>query len=218
MARKPTTAKSTAKSGSTKSASPPDDPEAAIIDAALGLAADRSWSGLALADIATAAGIGLIDLYRLFRSKPAILGAFARRVDAATISLPAEADAAARDRLFELLMHRFDLLAPYKAGLKGLARDARRGHLDALALACHLPRSLAWTLEAAGVSASGLKGKVRIKLLGLAYLATVRVWLKDDSSDLAKTMAALDKSLKRVEPLMRFSSASAAATGGEAMA
>jgi len=214
MARKPTTAKSQPP----KTPKPPADPEGAIIDAALALAADRSWSGLALADIAAAAGIGLIDLYRLFRSKPAILTAFARRVDAATISLAAEPDALPRDRLFELLMHRFDLLAPYKPGLEGLAREARRGHLDALALACHLPRSLAWTLEAAGVSASGLKGKVRVKLLGLAYLATVRIWLNDDSPDLAKTMAALDKSLKRVEPLMRFARAPTAATGGEAMA
>ena len=137
MARKPTSA--------TK---PPRDTETIVIDAALALAAERSWHDLALADIAAAAGIGLIDLYRTFRSKPAILGALSRRIDAATIDLPAEADASAQERLFEVLMHRFDLLTPYKPGLKGLARDARRGRLDGLALACHLPRSLAWMLEA----------------------------------------------------------------------
>jgi AcrR family transcriptional regulator len=207
MARKPT--------GATK---PPRDTEAVVIDAAMALAAERSWHGLALADIAVAAGIGLIDLYRVFRSKPAILGALSRRIDAATIDLPAEADASARDRLFEVLMHRFDLLTPYKPGLKGLACDARRGRLDGLALACHLPRSLAWMLEASGVSASGLKGKVRIKLLGLVYLSTLRIWLRDDSPDLAKTMAALDKALRRAEPFLRLNASSAATSGDEAMA
>jgi len=152
------------------------------------------------------------------RSKPAILGALSRRIDAATIDLPAEADASAQERLFEVLMHRFDLLTPYKPGLKGLARDARRGRLDGLALACHLPRSLAWMLEASGVSASGLKGKVRVKLLGLAYLSTLRIWLRDDSPDLAKTMAALDKALKRIEPFLRLGGASTATSGDAAMA
>lgn len=211
MARKPSSPKS-------KSAKPAGDIETTVIDAALALAAERSWHGVALADIAAAADIGLIDLYRSFRSKSAILGSFSRRIDAATLALPAEADASAHDRLFEVLMHRFDLLTPYKPGLKGLARDARHGRFDGLALACHLPRSLAWMLEASGVPTNGLKGKVRIKLLGLAYLATLRTWLQDDSPDLAKTMAALDKALKRAEPFMRLDRGSAAASDGEAMA
>lgn len=194
------------------------DLESAVITAALTLAADRSWSGLALAEIAAAAEIGLSDLYNAFPSKAAILKSFARRIDAAMIALPGEADASAHDRLFEVLMHRFDLLADYKPGLRGLARDARRGRLDVLALACQLPRSLGWMLEAAGLSASGLKGAVRVKLLGLAYLATVRVWLEDDSADLARTMASLDRALKRAEPFMGLRGRSPAAPGGEAVA
>jgi AcrR family transcriptional regulator len=202
MARKPSSPKT----------SPAKPLDAAVIDAALALAAERPWSDLALADIASAAGIGLIDLYRTFRSKPAILSAFARQIDAATVDLPGEADATPRDRLFEVLMHRLDLLAPYKPGLRGLAREARRGRLDVLAMACHLPRSLAWVLEASGVSTSGLKGVVRVRVLGLAYLATLRVWLQDDSEDLSKTMAALDKALKRAEPFLRLQPSAGSAT------
>ena len=214
MARKP----SSSKTSSSKAEKPPQDLDATIIDAALALAADRPWSALALADIAAAAGIGLIDLYRTFRSKSAILTAFSRRIDAATIDLPADADATVHDRLFEVLMRRFDLLAPYKPGLRGLACEARRGRLDVLPLACHLPRSLRWMLEASGVSTSGLKGMVRVRLLGLAYLAAVRVWLEDDSPDLARTMAALDRALKRAEPFMRLPVSPVAAEGGEAAA
>ncbi len=212
MARKPTSATKPPRDTETR------DIETIIVDAALTLAAERSWHELALADIAAAAGIGLIDLYRAFRSKPAILEALSRRIDAATIALPAEPGASVPERLFEVLMHRFDLLTPYKPGLKGLARDARRGRFDGLALACHLPRSLAWMLEASGVSAGGLKGRVRVKLLGLAYLSTLRIWLRDDSPDLAKTMAALDKALKRIEPFLRLGGASTTTSGDEALA
>ena len=54
-------------------------------------------------------------------------------------------------------------------------------------------------LEASGVSASGLRGAVRIEGLGAIYACALRVWLKDETADLSKTMAELDKRLAQVE-------------------
>jgi hypothetical protein len=54
-------------------------------------------------------------------------------------------------------------------------------------------------LEAAGISTVGLGGIVAVKLTVAAYLATSRVWLRDDSPDLAPTMAALDRRLRAIE-------------------
>ena len=62
-----------------------------------------------------------------------------------------------------------------------------------------LRRSLANMLEAAGLSASGLRGAFRIEGLGVLYACALRVWLKDESADLSKTMAELDKRLGQVE-------------------
>jgi hypothetical protein len=46
-------------------------------------------------------------------------------------------------------------------------------------------------------------GALRAKGLMAINLATLRVWLRDDSADMAKTMAALDGYLRRVESLLR---------------
>ncbi len=62
---------------------------------------------------------------------------------------------------------------------------------------------MAAMLEAARLSAGGLRGLLRTKALGWAYLATLRVFLRDDSSDLAATMAALDRNLSRLDCLAR---------------
>jgi AcrR family transcriptional regulator len=180
----------------------PADPVPAIIAATLQLAAEKAWSEIPLAEIAAAAGLSLIEFYRLFPSKLAILDALARRTDATVLAVPGDADDPPRDRLFDVLMRRFDALLPYRAGLKRMARDLGRLQLDVLPAGLALPRSMGWMLEAAGIPAAGLRGALRVRVLGVAYLAAFRVFLEDDSADLTRTMAALDRALRRAEPLL----------------
>ena len=176
-----------------------------LIDTALRLAAERGWAGLSLGDIAAEAKLPLSKIYPVFSSKAAILAGFSTMIDAKVLAELDEEDEEgdARDRLFDVLMSRFDALQPYRAGLGNILYDLLR---DPAAAACALPglqRSMALMLEAAGLSASGPKGLIRIKGLAAIYLASLRVWLRDDSLDMAKTMAALDGYLRRVEGLLR---------------
>ena len=172
-----------------------------IIDAALACIARQGWRRLALADIAAEAGLPILGVYRVYSSKPAILCAFFRRVDEAVLAAPldSEPDERPRDRVFDLLMRRFDALTPYRAALEVLGRELPTDPLAALAAGAGLLRSMRWMLEAAGISGEGLGGVLAVKLTAAAYLATLRVWLRDESPDLAPTMAALDRRLRGIE-------------------
>src|SRR5260370_790028 len=55
------------------------------------------------------------------------------------------------------------------------------------------------SLAAADISTGGVRGAVAVKLTAAAYLSTMRTWQGDDSPDLARTMAALDARLRRIE-------------------
>jgi AcrR family transcriptional regulator len=181
------------------------DPSDRIVDAAFKLIAERGWRPLGLADIAGAAGLTLAQLYRLYRSKSAILAAFRRRIDGAVLAGldPADRAEGPRDRLFDVLMRRFDALRPHRAALAVLWRECPGDPLAALAGACALAGSMAWMLEAAGISAAGPLGRLRAQGLAAIWLATMPAWLKDDSEDQARTMAALDRNLSRAENLLR---------------
>jgi hypothetical protein len=96
-------------------------------------------------------------------------------------------------------MRRFDALQPHRDGLQAVVRDVSRDPVQAACLSCSLKRSMKWMLEAAGLPTGGLLGLARIKGLGAVYVATLRVWLHDDSEDMGTTMAALDRNLKRAE-------------------
>lgn len=179
-------------------------PEDKIIDAALKLAASRGWHELALADIAEAAKVSLPELAQLFPTKAAILAAWSRRVDAQVLAAAEAEDLsgeAARDRLFDVLMLRFDALAPQKPALRNIARDLARDPVAAAALLRPALQSLGWMLEAAGIDASGLRGALRVRGLALVWAAAFRVWL-EDGEDQAKTMAELDRRLRQGEDLI----------------
>lgn len=176
-----------------------------LLDTALALAARTGWRALTLNAVAKEAGVPLSRVHGVFPSKWAILDGFADRVDEAVLARPApDAGESARDRLFDVLMRRFDAMQSHKAAVTAIAHDLGR---DPLAAVCTWPRlikSMAWMLEAADLDTSGLAGLVRTKGLAVLYLVAMRTWLSDDSADLARTMAVLDRGLRQAEGAMRF--------------
>ena len=169
----------------------------ALIAAAFQQAAAEGWRSVSVAGAARAASLPLARARERFPGRAAILLRFGRLADQAALT-DAASDGTARDRLFDLLMRRFDLLQPHRDALRSILRATRR---DPLAAACarSLARAMASTLEAAGLSASGLSGLVRVKGLSAIYLAVLRRWLGDESEDKAATMAMLDRLLNRAE-------------------
>lgn len=176
-----------------------------LVDAAFELAATMAWRDIGMASVAEHAGVPLTEALAHFPNKNAVLDAAM-----ADVSMKALSECAAfteedtvRDRLFALLMARFDAMAPYRAGAVNILRGVVS---DPLALICRLPHTMAamaQMLEAAGVDSSGLGGAVRTKGLALIFASTVRVWLHDESEDLEPTMAALDRNLGRADMLAR---------------
>jgi AcrR family transcriptional regulator len=174
------------------------DPGERMLDAALALAADRDWAGIGLAEIAQQAGLPIAEAYAACRSKLDLLAALNRRVDAAALATAPEAEGSPRERLFDLLMRRFDALQPHRQALRSMLRGSL-GDPTALLAAPALLDSMAWMLEAAGIGAGGWRGGLRAPVLAGVYLSMLRVFLGDESTDLAATMAALDRRLRAVE-------------------
>lgn len=172
-------------------------PQGRLIAAALKLAGERAWKDVRLLDIAEEAGETLASLREHFDGKPAIVAGFVRAVDDALLKSarkPAAGDQP-RDALFEVIMARFDLLAPYKAAIRSMTSD---GTPDLGALRTVID-SQHWMLAAAGIDASGAQGAVRTLGLASVYASVFKTWLDDDDPGLARTMAALDRRLRRGE-------------------
>lgn len=181
-----------------------------LIDAALALAADGPWHGVSLPQIAEHAGVPLGKALLALPGRMHIQRALIRRVDAQVFDgLEGDPlDGSTRDKLFDILMRRFDALQGHQAALKSMSRDTARDPLGALCLGARLVKSMSLSLQAAGVRADGCAGALKAKALAAIHLNAFRVWLNDEDPGLAGTMAALDKNLARAEKLATRKSSS----------
>ena len=185
MARKP--ARKTARSSS---AAKPAAPATAgserekIIAAFLGLLAEKSIEQIGFAEIATEAGVSLGQLRGEFASTLAIFAAHIKATDRAVLAadLSDMAEEPPRERLFDVLMRRLEVLAPHRAAV----------------------RSQQWMLTAAEINASGPRGMIRAQGLALLFGSVLSTWVRDDDPGLARTMAALDRALARGQRFSGF--------------
>jgi len=187
-----------ASDSSADSASEPD-----LLTIAFALVAERGWSGVSLMALAERADMPLIEVYRQLPDRRAVLRALSERIDQAMLEVDqGELEGLPpRDKLFELIMRRLDALAPFRAGLARLQRDARRDPCVLLPITCRLERSLRLMQELAGLRSHGVRARLQRRALLAVYLRALRTWFVDDSGDLAKTMAELDSLLRRIERL-----------------
>lgn len=177
-----------------------------ILDAFLALLGERPFDEISLGDVAARAGVSLGELRAGFGSTFDMIAGFVRRTDEAVLAGGADgvtgddmADQPARDRLFDVLMRRLDVLGPHRAAVRSLARSARRDPLLALGLNKLAVRSQQWMMAAAGIDTAGFRGRLRAQGLAVLFARVLNAWLTDEDPGLARTMAVLDRELAKGE-------------------
>ncbi len=161
----------------------------------------QGWHQATLEAVAREADLSVSQLVLTAGDRFDMLAKFGRRADIAALRFlnPADTASSTRDRLFDLIMARFDAHQPYRGAIRNLSRASCTDPGLAAFFACHLPRSIGVIADAAGVSTTGIRGAARVHGLTLLYLSVTRTWLDDETPDMARTMSALDQALGRAE-------------------
>lgn len=174
--------------------------------------AETGWRRFSFSELAERTDLSLSDIRKVFSGRSAILDRLSATLDESMLAIDRGEldDLPPRDRVFELIMRRLEAMAPFRPGLLRLMKEARQEPELLLATACRLDRSIAWLQDAAGLRADGLRARLQRRLLTAVYLRTLSVWSSDDGADLAKTMASLDKQLRRIKGFAGLADAGAA--------
>ena len=192
--------------GSTEPETGPRPERERIIESFMDLLGRKPIEEIGFAEIAAGAGTSLTQLRGLFASKLAILAGHIKQIDERVLAGGDGeiAEEAPRERLFDVLMRRIELLEPRKAAVRSLMRSCGRQPGLALALNGLAVRSQHWMLTAADLDAGGPRGAARAQGLALLFASVLRTWVHDDDPGHARTMAALDRALARGQRLSGF--------------
>ena len=169
----------------------------ALIAAAFDLAATQGWLRVSMPEAARAAGLDVARAAARVPNRCALLRRFGALADQAALAGVAEGPV--RDRLFDIVMRRIDVLHAHRGGVIALLRALPFDPVAAFVLATASLASMAKLLQGAGIATGGMKGALRTKAMLAVWLWTVRAWQGDTSEDLSATMAALDQALTRAE-------------------
>ncbi|MBS4084079.1 MAG: TetR/AcrR family transcriptional regulator, partial [Rhizobiales bacterium] len=157
-----------------------------ILGAFLTLLAEKRFERIELSEVAQLANVSLADLRGEFGSTFDMIAAFLRETDKKVLSGgesskldPELGDQPARDRLFEVLMRRFEALAPYREAIRSLYRSARTNPRLAMGLNKLAVRSQQWMLSSAGIGSSGIVGGMRAQALAGFFAKATQTWLDD---------------------------------------
>jgi hypothetical protein len=165
-------------------------------------AALRGWAEVSLVEAARDSGLELARVRARFPGRAAVLMRFGVIADQAALA-GAAVEGTARERLFDMLMNRFEALQAHRGGIMALLVALRTDPATALLLYGGTLRSMKWLLEAAGVPTTGLVGQLRVHGLTALWLYALRAWERDESADLSTTMAAVDRGLDRAMQVER---------------
>jgi AcrR family transcriptional regulator len=191
-----------------------------IRQAAFALAERIDWHEIGMAAIASQAGLSLSQLMRQAPSKSFILEDFARDIDEAMLLVferyPAEGDA--HDRLFDVILKRLEILQPYRAVIASVIKRPSADGVEAVRHLQSLSDSIGWMASAARVEQEPAWQSLGRLGLMRGYLRVLSVWAKEDDPGLARTMAALDRSLRDIERFTTRASGVIGAASGVARA
>jgi AcrR family transcriptional regulator len=184
-----------------------------ILEAALELARERGWTNVRLYQVAERAGVSLAQVGAEFRDQDTLANAWFARALSALESLPADAVVGqpAPERLHTAMMRWFDALAPQReVTMQMLEAKLYLSHPHHwVPLVFDLSRLIHWFLDAARIASTGRARQLAEVGLTAIFLASLRVWRRDDTVGQERTrqylrrrLAQSDRWLGRLAKLM----------------
>ncbi len=181
------------------------DSKPALQDAAKVLIARKGWVRSNVPEIASEAGVSIVEALRIAPNKAVLVAGTLDAVDAQLAADPDRAGAGAdlRDSIFAAIMAYVDQLQAERDYFAAVVQGLRFDPIGSAIIAARFEQSLDAILDHAGVSANLAAGFARRRAVGVLMLEVLRVWADDDSEDLSGTMAALNNRLTQIEGLIQ---------------
>jgi len=163
---------------------------------------DIGWEEFSLEKLSTQEKIPINDLKVFFKCKNSIVDKFSRMIDKnieSKLRIDDFKDSSKKDILFELIMMRFDEMEGFKGSLVKILDVSKNKPLLISIITKNVMNTMDFFLELSNSYNNYAFDFLKKNFLFIIYSITFKTWLSDDTEDLSKTMAELDKLLSTAE-------------------
>tara|TARA_B100000035_G_scaffold117902_1_gene99968 strand:+ start:186 stop:773 length:588 start_codon:yes stop_codon:yes gene_type:complete len=163
---------------------------------------DIGWDKFSIEKLSTIENIPVRDLKVFFKCKYSIVDKFSKMIDKnieSKLRLEDFKDSSKKDILFELIMMRFDEMEEFKSSLAKILDVSKNKPLLASIITRNVMNTMDFFLELSNSYSNYAFDVLKKNFLFLIYSITFKTWLSDNTEDLSKTMAELDKLLSTAE-------------------
>lgn len=178
------------------------DIEKKYIKKGFNLINDIGWDKFSVEKLSTKENIPVKDLKVIFKCKYSIVDKFSRMIDKSIESKLRIQDfrgSSKKDILFELIMMRFDEMEEFKGSLAKVLDASKNKPLLISIITQNVMNTMDFFLELSNSYNNYAFDVLKKNFLFLIYSITFKTWLSDNTEDLSKTMAELDKLLSTAE-------------------
>ena len=174
-----------------------------ILTATLEIAQSRGWANVRMNHVAAYIDVSLVDLHRHYQDMNAIADSWFARALTDMLVSPNEgfSDRPARERLFIVIVRWLDSLAEHhQVSAQMIHQKLYFFHPQHwLPMVSSLSTLVHWVLDAAMIDSHGRQRKLEELGTTLLILATLRVWVEDDSESQTRTHTFLRQRLGQLE-------------------
>ena len=171
----------------------------------LALLKDHSWKKISLKLVFEKGKIDYRKGYQVIKQKNDILILINEYIDDLVIeSIQKIEESTVHDKLFEALMARFEVLNLHRVSIIKIFKHIINNPDLIIFFLPLLSKSLNMMIDLTNINWNGIYGKIKLEFFILIYVAIFMVWVKDETTNLDKTMVAVDKYLNNIEDIMKL--------------
>ena len=163
---------------------------------------DIGWEEFSLEKLSTKEKVPINELKVFFKCKNSIVDKFSRMIDRnieSKLRINDFKGSSKKDIIFELIMMRFDEMERFKGPLVKILDVSKNKPFLISIITKNVMNTMDFFLELSNSYNNYAFDILKKNFLFFIYSITFKTWLSDDTEDLSKTMAELDKLLSTAE-------------------
>jgi len=176
-----------------------------LIDTAISELINGRWEQLTIKVLSTKTKIKVSQINKISSSKEGLLDLWSQNINLKIlekVTIQELEEVNIKERILELILCRLDVLNEHKQEILALMKLARKNGIESIRAFERIKKSMQYILNLSGAKMAGKKGALKIIVLSLIWVITLKDWseLKEDDDD-SSVMSKLDKRLLIAEKL-----------------